>query len=114
MMSIEEWTGYGLPEEITDAAIAWLVKLESGEMDEAQHQQFKSWLDAQPEHRWAFEDVSTVWAKSSVVRTSLSPIAIQTAHKPAAAPARISRADLYTLITLAAVFAGVLLGSALQ
>ncbi|WP_168171430.1 FecR/PupR family sigma factor regulator [Lacimicrobium sp. SS2-24] len=65
-MSIDEWVGYGIPEEIIDEAIVWLTKLDSGEMSDQQKTEFAHWLDDDPNHRWAFEEVSTVWARSSI------------------------------------------------
>ncbi|MBC3765578.1 FecR/PupR family sigma factor regulator [Neptunicella marina] len=71
-MNVDEWVGYGLPEHTMDQAVAWLVKLESGEMEESEYRQFSQWLDSQPEHRWAFEELSAVWAKTSTLKEDKS------------------------------------------
>lgn len=71
-MNLDEWVGYGLPEHTMDQAVAWLVKLESGDMAESEYRQFSQWLDSQPEHRWAFEELSAVWAKSSILKDDKS------------------------------------------
>ncbi len=67
-MSLDEWVGHGIPDEVIDAAIGWVAKLDSDDLSETQRQAFFIWLDEDPTHRWAFEELSEIWAKSSMLK----------------------------------------------
>ena len=67
-MSLDEWVGHGIPDEVVDSAIAWIAKLDSQDVTEQQRQEFYDWLDDDPMHRWAFEELSEIWARTSVLK----------------------------------------------
>lgn len=46
---------------IEDVAAAWVVKLTSAEMTEAQRGELQAWLQADPEHRRHFRAMQSVW-----------------------------------------------------
>lgn len=62
-MSLDEWLGIGLPEEIVEDAIVWVAKLDGDTVANKEKQAFFLWLDAAPEHQWAYEEISEAWSK---------------------------------------------------
>ncbi|AWL10764.1 hypothetical protein HMF8227_00256 [Saliniradius amylolyticus] len=106
-MSIDEWVGYGIPEEIIEQAISWLTRLDSGEMSDDEKALFMSWLDDDPTHRWAFEEMSTVWA-----RTSIRPEASVPETKPSNKSTAPSAGyySLLSYITIALIALGLVAG----
>lgn len=62
-MSLDEWLGIGLPDEIVDEAIVWVAKLDGDTLNDEEKQAFFVWLDAEPEHQWAYEEISEAWSK---------------------------------------------------
>lgn len=67
-MSLDEWVGHGIPDETIDLAIVWIAKLDSQDVSEAEKRDFYHWLDDDPTHRWAFEELSEIWAKTSLLK----------------------------------------------
>lgn len=67
-MSLDEWVGYGIPEEVIKAALKWLARLDTQQISEIEQQEFFRWLDEDPTHRWAFEELSEIWAKTSILK----------------------------------------------
>lgn len=67
-MSLDEWVGHGIPDEVIDLAIVWIAKLDSQNLTEQERQSFYCWLDEDPTHRWAFEELSEIWAKTSLLK----------------------------------------------
>lgn len=67
-MSLDEWVGHGIPDEIIDLAIVWIAKLDSQNATESEKREFYQWLDDDPLHRWAFEELSEIWAKTSLLK----------------------------------------------
>ena len=67
-MSVDEWVGHGIPDEIIDLAIVWIAKLDSQSLTESEKLEFYHWLDDDPMHRWAFEELSEIWAKTSLLK----------------------------------------------
>lgn len=63
MTSLYEWTGLDIPEVVMDDAAGWMALLDSERCDEASHLAFANWLNEDPCHRMAFEELSEVWAK---------------------------------------------------
>jgi len=67
-MSLDEWLGRGIPDAVMDAAIDWIVALDESEPDLQLQQRFATWLDADPLHRWAFEELSRAWSRTRALR----------------------------------------------
>lgn len=63
MTSFDDWIGAGIPEDILDEAIVWITCLDSDAVTLVDRENFSKWLDEEPMHRWAFEELSEVWAK---------------------------------------------------
>ncbi len=63
MMSIDDWVGVGIPEETLEEATVWISRLDSEQLSAEQQRTFSRWLDADLMHRWAFEELSELWAK---------------------------------------------------
>ncbi|WP_416305492.1 FecR/PupR family sigma factor regulator [Neptunicella sp. SCSIO 80796] len=66
-MFLDEWVGYGIPESAVQEATQWLAKLDGGNMTPEEQLRFNHWLDDDPMHRWAFEELAEVWAKISTL-----------------------------------------------
>jgi ferric-dicitrate binding protein FerR (iron transport regulator) len=62
-MSLDEWLGIGLADEIVDDAIVWVAKLDGDTLSDEEKRAFFVWLDAAPEHQWAYEEISEAWSK---------------------------------------------------
>jgi hypothetical protein len=67
-MSIDEWLGFGVPEEILEQATEWLALLDSNQVTDKQRVAFFAWLAADPLHAIAFEELSELWARTSVIK----------------------------------------------
>ena len=63
MSSLRDWIGEDIPDVIMADAAAWLALLDSDRCHAADRLGFARWLDEDPRHRWAFEELSEVWAK---------------------------------------------------
>lgn len=55
-------------ETAADAALAWLLRLNSGETTAAERRAFETWLAARDEHRRAFEEVQRLWNDADYLR----------------------------------------------
>jgi hypothetical protein len=71
-VSLEEWVGIGIPDEIVEQAISWITILDSDETTLDQEVQFYQWLDEDSIHRWAFEELSEFWAKSQLSKEHIA------------------------------------------
>ena len=63
MSDLQDWIVEEIPEAIRRDAERWLVLLDSERCGEAERLAFARWLEEDPRRRWAFEELSTVWAK---------------------------------------------------
>jgi len=63
MTSLHEWIGEEIPDVIMDDAARWLALLDSDLCNAADRLGFARWLDEDTRHRWAFEELSEVWAR---------------------------------------------------
>jgi transmembrane sensor len=61
--SLDDWTGLEIPEVVMEDAAGWMALLDSERCNEASHLAFANWLNEDPCHRMAFEELSEVWAK---------------------------------------------------
>jgi ferric-dicitrate binding protein FerR (iron transport regulator) len=62
-MSIDEWIGSGIPEDISDEAAHWIARLDSDSVDANDWHEFSIWLNKDPQNPWAFEELSEMWAR---------------------------------------------------
>lgn len=63
MSALQDWFVEEIPEAIRRDAERWMVLLDSQRCGEAERQAFARWLEEDPRRRWAFEELSAVWAK---------------------------------------------------
>jgi len=63
MSSLGDWFSQEVPQPVSDDAARWLALLDSGDCYEADRLAFARWLDEDPRHRWAFQELSEVWAQ---------------------------------------------------
>lgn len=63
MSSLRDWIGEDIPDVIMADAAHWLALLDSDRCHAADRLGFARWLDEDPRHRWAFEELSEVWAR---------------------------------------------------
>lgn len=73
MSSLKDWLGEAIPDVIMDDAAGWLSLLDSEESHLADRLAFARWLEADPRHRLAFEELSEVWAKLQIL-TDVPPL----------------------------------------
>ena len=71
-MSLEEWMAIGIPDDIADEAMEWIAILDSDVCSLRQQQDFQHWLDIDPIHLWAFEELSEFWAKTSFAENEMN------------------------------------------
>lgn len=83
-MSMEEWTGFELSDEVLEEAAQWISVLDDIEstklnsfgqqLDDANNksnfqreklESFNKWLSAHPQHQQAYAEMSLLWAKSA-------------------------------------------------
>lgn len=62
-MTIDEWVGEGIPDEVSEQAARWIAILDSDDIDPLEWKRFSEWLEKDPINRWAFEELSEVWAR---------------------------------------------------
>ncbi|MEH6548380.1 MAG: DUF4880 domain-containing protein [Pseudomonadales bacterium] len=67
-MSIDDWIGSGIPDEVMEAAAVWVARLDDEDTSLQTRQDFFSWLDNNPMHRWAYEEISESWARMSTLQ----------------------------------------------
>ena len=58
-----DWLGTNIPDVVMDDAASWMAILDAERCNVADRAAFAQWLDEDPSHRWAFEEISEVWAK---------------------------------------------------
>ena len=118
-MSLDEWLGIGLADEIVDEAIAWVAMLDGDTLGDDEKRSFFAWLDAAPEHQWAYEEISEAWSKLKglqAVKESLmrSEVVYLTAP-PSVADSASPTADTYSRLSwlaLVLMLVGVIAGIA--
>jgi len=84
MKQLDDWLALGIPDDIVDQAIHWLVVLDADSNPDTRAL-FMVWLDQDLLHRWAFEELSSLWAKQVVVTKGGDCIASLT-HRQAPEP----------------------------
>lgn len=63
MTHLDDWVGRNIPEVVLNDAAAWMALLDSERCNPADRVAFARWLDEDPCHQWAFEELSEVWAR---------------------------------------------------
>jgi len=114
-VSLEEWVGVGIPDEIVAQAISWVTLLDSDEATLEQQVEFYQWLDEDSIHQWAFEELSEFWAKSQLTKEhialldesayiNINELASTTNNQP------IPKYPLYEITSLALIALGLAVG----
>jgi transmembrane sensor len=60
---IDDWIGHNIPEAVLNDAASWMALLDAERCNDADRLAFARWLDEDTSHRWAFEELSEVWAR---------------------------------------------------
>jgi transmembrane sensor len=63
MSALGDWIPEDIPEAIMEDATRWMALLDSDRCNEADRLSFALWLDEDLQHRWAFQELSEVWAR---------------------------------------------------
>ncbi len=63
MTSLDTWISQNIPDAVMDDAASWLARLDSEYCNASDSLAFARWLNEDPTHRWAFEELSEVWAR---------------------------------------------------
>ncbi|WGL15547.1 FecR/PupR family sigma factor regulator [Microbulbifer bruguierae] len=66
-MQLDEWLCIGIPDEVMDQASAWLARLDADHVSLDERQRLSVWLDEDPLHRWAFEELSQLYARTATL-----------------------------------------------
>lgn len=62
-MQLDEWLCIGIPDDVMEQASAWLARLDADHVSLGERRQLAVWLDEDPLHRWAFEELSQLYAR---------------------------------------------------
>ena len=63
MSGYYDWIGQNIPDQIMEDAASWLALLDSASCTRSDRFAFVRWLNAEPLHQRAFEELSEVWAR---------------------------------------------------
>lgn len=66
-MQLDEWLCIGIPDDVMEQASAWLARLDADHVSLDERQRLSVWLDEDPLHRWAFEELSLLYARVSTL-----------------------------------------------
>jgi ferric-dicitrate binding protein FerR (iron transport regulator) len=73
-MVIDEWICAGLPDDVVDSATAWVARLDNPPIPADELVQFFDWLDGDPQHRWAYEEISQAWGRTQSLQAMSSEL----------------------------------------
>ena len=92
MSSLGDWIPEDIPEPIMEDAARWMALLDSDRCNEADRLSFARWLDEDTQHRWAFQELSEIWARLRIL-SDVKPLLDQPVVRrlPSAAPAQALR-----------------------
>jgi transmembrane sensor len=93
MTRLPDWLGENIPDVVMEDAASWMALLDSERSTEADRIGFARWLDEDPTHRWALEELSEVWARLRTL-SDIEPLLEQdkVVRLPSATPS-ISRTE---------------------
>lgn len=115
-MQLDEWLCIGIPDDIMEQASAWLARLDADHVSLAERRQLAVWLDEDPLHRWAFDELSQLNARVASLshvrgqihapKVMLFPQAVTPQYQPAIETGTASRTrnrwqSLATLLLIA-------------
>lgn len=86
--------------DVDGRAAQWVARLDGRPLDDAERDAFRDWLEADPDHRLAFEEAHSAWRSLDLLRRAPGPL------RALARPGRrkpVSRAGMAGLIALLAV-----------
>ena len=63
MSGYYDWIGQNIPDQIMEDAASWLALLDSASCTRSDRLAFAYWLNGDPLHQGAFEELSEVWAR---------------------------------------------------
>jgi transmembrane sensor len=115
MTSLGDWVAQEIPQPVTDDAARWMALLDSERCNEADRLAFARWLDEDPRHRWAFQELSEVWAQLRTLsdvrpmmdRAQVRRLPTARPAPPAAAPTpRAPRREWSTILASAFAIVG--------
>ncbi|MFT5813175.1 MAG: hypothetical protein ACI9VT_000915 [Psychroserpens sp.] len=116
-MSLEEWVGVGIPDEIVEQAISWVTLLDSDDATLEQQVEFYQWLEADSIHQWAFEELSEFWAKSQMTKEHIALLddsSVTNLNKLISSTNNdnlpISKYPTYEVMSLALIAVGLIIG----
>lgn len=66
-MQLDEWLCIGIPDQVMDQASAWLARLDADHVSLEERRGLSRWLDDDPLHRWAFEELSQLYARAATL-----------------------------------------------
>ncbi|WP_417318756.1 FecR family protein [Emcibacter sp.] len=66
-MSMDEWIGEKIPDDILDEAAMWIARLDSEEADRYDRKEFALWLEQDPLHGQAYGELTPVWARMNTL-----------------------------------------------
>jgi transmembrane sensor len=69
------------PEVLREEATRWWVRLDSGEVNDAEREDFEAWRTQSPDHRAAFAEICAIWGQLEGLRPrfAFSPSAYRAA-----------------------------------
>jgi transmembrane sensor len=68
--------------ELQEQARHWWVRVHSGTMDTIEQSQFQFWLNANPLHKSAFEDINSLWRELDGIKGLIDNVESTTKPKP--------------------------------
>lgn len=86
--------------DVDRRAAHWVARLDGRPLDDAERAAFRDWLEADPDHRLAFEEAHSAWRSLDLLRRDPGPL------RALARPGRrkpVSRAGMASIIALLAV-----------
>lgn len=86
--------------EVDRHAALWVARLDGRPLDDAEREAFRAWLEADPDHRPAFEEAHSAWRSLDLLRRDPGPLRAvprPTRKKP------VSRAGIAGVIALLAI-----------
>ncbi|GAA5525497.1 hypothetical protein Maes01_02067 [Microbulbifer aestuariivivens] len=123
-MQLDEWLCIGIPEDVMEQASAWLARLDADHVSLDEQQLLAAWLDEDPLHRWAFEELSQLYARVASLshmrgqihapRVMIFPQVSPPPQPPVTQYAQIHAPHWQSVLALVLIAAGLILALTLQ